>query len=153
MNTLTDLPNTEIDGFKVVLLPVPASAARRIQTMLLAIIAEPLAEALGQQSEGMDFKNIKNIKDASNLGQQILAGIKGLAGILPKLNDGQLDEIIDKCKPFIKINGEKFDEDRHFSAKTLMSEYEIIWFFLKETFGDFIDAVVLRFSKTVTAAA
>lgn len=147
---MADLKNTEIGGFKVVLKPVPASKARKIQTTLLAIIAEPLADALGQQSEDL---NVKNINDISKRGKQMLMGLKGLAGILPKLNDGQLDEIIDICKPFILIDGKPFNEDDQFDATTLMAEYEIIWYFLNETFGDFIDAARSRFNLIPMTAA
>lgn len=147
---MQDLPSKEIGGFNIVLLPVPASKARKIQTTLLAIVADPLAEALGQQSEGL---NIKNIDDISKRGKQMLAGLKGLAGILPKLNDGQLDEIINICKPFIKVNGKPFNEDDQFEAKTLMTMYEIIWYFLYETFKDFIDAIRLRFGQATMMAA
>ena len=49
---MSDLKHTEIGGQNIVLRVVPARDARKIQTMLLAMIAEPLAEALGQQSGG-----------------------------------------------------------------------------------------------------
>ena len=134
---MADLKHTEIGGQNIVLKVVPARDARKIQTMLLAMIAEPLAEALGQQSGG----------DVKTQGEQILAGLKGIAGLLPKLNDGDLDTLIDQCKPFILIEGKQFDENKHFDADTLFDMYEVLWYFLKETFGGFIAAVRSRFPQ------
>lgn len=134
---MSDLKHTEIGGQNIVLKVVPARDARKIQTMLLAMIAEPLAEALGQQSGG----------DVKTQGEQILAGLKGIAGLLPKLNDGDLDTLIDQCKPFILIEGKQFDENKHFNADTLFDMYEVLWYFLRETFGGFIVAVRLRFPQ------
>ena len=134
---MSDLKHTEIGGQNIVLRTVPARDARKIQTMLLAMIAEPLAEALGQQSGG----------DVKTQGEQILAGLKGIAGLLPKLNDGDLDKLIDQCKPFILIEGKQFDENKHFDADTLFDMYEVLWYFLRETFGGFIVAVRSRFPQ------
>lgn len=134
---MSELKHTEIGGKNIVLKTVPARDARHLQTMLIAMIAEPLAEALGQQSGG----------DVKTQGEQILAGLKGMAGILPKLNDGDLDKLIDKCKPFILIEGKPFDENKHFDADTLFDMYEVLWYFLRETFGGFIAAVRLRFPQ------
>lgn len=134
---MSDLKHTEIGGKNIVLKTVPARDARKIQTMLLAMIAEPLAEALGQQSGG----------DVKTQGEQILAGLKGIAGLLPKLNDGDLDTLIDQCKTFILIEGKQFDENKHFDADTLFDMYEVLWYFLRETFGGFIAAVRSRFPQ------
>lgn len=147
---MQDLKSTEISGFSIVLLPVSASAARKIQTTLLAIVAEPLAQALGEKGSLGDFSTMDK---AARKSMQLMAGMKGLAAILPKLNDGQLDEIINNCKPFIKVNGKPFNEDEQFEAKTLMAMYEIIWYFLRETFEDFINAIRLRFNQATTMAA
>lgn len=134
---MSELKHTEIGNRNIVLKTVPARDARHLQTMLIAMIAEPLAEALGQQSGG----------DVKTQGEQILAGLKGMAGILPKLNDGDLDKLIDKCKPFILIEGKPFDENKHFDADTLFDMYEVLWYFLRETFGGFIVAVRSRFPQ------
>lgn len=134
---MSDLKHTEIGGQNIVLKTVPARDARHLQTMLVAMIAEPLAEALGQQSGG----------DVKTQGEQILAGLKGIAGLLPKLNDGDLDKLIDQCKPFILIEGKQFDENKHFDADTLFDMYEVLWYFLRETFGGFIVAVRSRFPQ------
>jgi len=134
---MSELKHTSIGGKNIVLKKVPARDARKIQTMLIAMIAEPLAEALGQQSGG----------DVKTQGENILAGIKGISGVLPKLNDGELDLLIDHCKPFILVEGKPFDENAQFDADTLFDMYEVLWYFLKETFGGFIDAVRLRFPQ------
>lgn len=134
---MSELKHTSIGGKNIVLKKVPARDARKIQTMLIAMIAEPLAEALGQQSGG----------DVKTQGEQILAGLKGMAGILPKLNDGDLDKLIDQCKPFILVEGKQFDENAQFDADTLFDMYEVLWYFLRETFGGFIAAVRLRFPQ------
>ena len=134
---MSELKHTEIGNRNIVLKTVPARDARHLQTMLIAMIAEPLAEALGQQSGG----------DVKTQGEQILAGLKGIAGLLPKLNDGDLDTLIDKCKPFILIEGKPFDENKHFDADTLFDMYEVLWYFLRETFGGFIVAVRSRFPQ------
>lgn len=137
-----ELKQTEIGGRSIVLKTVPASKARQIQTTLLAVIAEPLAEALGREST-----------KAADKSQQMLIGLKGIAGLLPSLKQGALDEIISQCKPFILVNGKPFNEDEQFDANSLMDMYEVLWFFLKETFGGFIDAVRLRFPQIATVAA
>lgn len=133
---MTDLKHTSIGGKNIVLKKVPARDARHLQTMLIAMVAEPIAEALGQQSG-----------DAKTQGDQILAGLKGIAGVLPKLNDGDLDKLIDTCKPFILVDGKPFDENSQFDADSLFDLYEVLWYFLRETFGGFIDAVRLRFPQ------
>lgn len=133
---MTDLKHTSIGGKNIVLKKVPARDARHLQTMLIAMVAEPIAEALGQQSS-----------DAKTQGEQILAGLKGIAGVLPKLNDGDLDKLIDTCKPFILVDGKPFDENSQFDADSLFDLYEVLWYFLRETFGGFIDAVRLRFPQ------
>lgn len=144
--SMQDLKNTTIGGRNITLRRVPARDARQIQTMLIAIIAEPLAETLGQQASATG-------KPATN-GDHILAGLKGLAGVLPKLSDGELDKLIDKCKPFILIEGKQFNENDHFDADTLFDMYEVLWYFLRETFTAFISAALSRFPQaqvTMTA--
>lgn len=139
---MADLKHTIIGDKNITLRVVPARDARHIQTMLIAMVAEPLAEALGQQSGG-----------AKSQGEQILAGLKGISGILPKLNDGDLDKLIDKVKPFILIEGKPFDENKHFDADTLFDMYEVLWFFLRETFSGFIVAVRSRFPQLESMTA
>lgn len=148
---MEDLKNTTIGGKSITLKRVPASAARRIQTLLISIVAEPLAEALGEQATAK--KPTKSKQKSSEQGEMILAGLKGVAGILPSLNDGELDTLIDKCKPFIIVDGKQFDEDGQFDADSLFDMYEVLWYFLKETFGGFIAAALLRFpqAKAMTA--
>lgn len=144
---MQDLKNTTIGGKSITLKRVPARDARHIQTMLIAVVAEPLAEALGAQSTTKS----KKAKEATQ-GEQILAGLKGIAGILPKLSDGELDNLIDKCKPFIIVDGKPFDENEQFDADSLFGMYEVLWYFLKETFGGFIDAIRSRFPQAQAMA-
>lgn len=147
---MQDLKNTTIGGKSITLKRVPARDARHIQTMLIAIIAEPLADALGAQSQAT--AKGKKGKEATQ-GEQILAGLKGVAGILPKLSDGELDNLIDKCKPFIMVDGKLFDENEQFDADSLFDMYEVLWYFLKETFGGFISAALSRFPQVQKTAA
>lgn len=145
---MQDLKNTTIGGKSITLKRVPARDARHIQTMLIAVVAEPLAEALGSQSNTKSKKG----KEATQ-GEQILAGLKGVAGILPKLSDGELDNLIDKCKPFILVDGKQFDENEQFDADSLFDMYEVLWYFLKETFAGFINAARSRFPQAQAMAA
>lgn len=139
---MQDLKNTTIGGKSITLKRVPARDARHIQTMLVALIAEPLANALGQQ-----------VSNKQTQGDQILAGLKGVANILPRLSDGELDALIDKCKPFILVEGKPFNENEHFDADTLFDMYEVLWYFLRETFSGFIAAVLSRFPQAATMTA
>lgn len=147
---MADLKHTIIGDKNITLRTVPARDARHIQTMLIAMVAEPLAEALGQQSTS---KADAAKDDKSKQGEQILAGLKGISGILPKLNDGDLDKLIDKCKPFILVEGKPFDENKHFNADTLFDMYEVLWYFLRETFSGFIGAVRSRFPQLESMTA
>ena len=83
----------------------------------------------------------------------MMVGLQGIAGLLPTLKNGTLDEIIDMCKPFILVNGKQFDENTQFDADSLIDMYEVLWFFLKETFGGFIAAVRSRFPQLTTQTA
>lgn len=140
---MSDLKNTTIGDKSITLKVVPASAARGIQTLLASIIAEPLAEILGQQSSVDKSKQTQS--------EQVLSVVNAASGLLPKLADGELDKIINACKPFILIDGKPFNEDAQFTADTLFDMYEVIWYFLKETFAGFIDAARLRFMPAMTA--
>lgn len=132
---MSDLINKTIGGKSVTLKKVPASAARKVQTLLIASAATPLADALSQElPEGKD-KDKASIKSIVN----------GISGVLTNLKDGELDELIRLCSPYILIDGELFNEDRHFDASNLFDMYEVLWFFLKETFGNFIQDALLRF--------
>lgn len=136
-----ELKHTVIGGKDIVLKPVPAKSARQIQTTLLAALAEPLADILS--------KNSQELKQS----EQMMVGLQGIAGLLPTLKNGTLDEIIDMCKPFILVNGKQFDENTQFDADSLIDMYEVLWFFLKETFGGFIAAVRSRFPQLTTQTA
>lgn len=136
-----ELKHTVIGGKDIVLKPVPAKSARQIQTALLAALAEPLADILS--------KNSQELKQS----EQMTVGLQGIAGLLPTLKNGALDEIIDMCKPFILVNGKQFDENTQFDADSLIDMYEVLWFFLKETFGGFIAAVRSRFPQLTTQTA
>lgn len=140
---MSDLKNTTIGGKSVTLKRVPARDARHIQTMLASILADPLVEVLGQQSSEFTKGKTK--------GQQVLGAMNAVSSILPKLDNGDLDRIIDKCKPFIFIDGKPFNEDLHFTADTLFDMYEVIWYFLKETFEGFITAARSRFMPAEAA--
>lgn len=139
---MQDLKNTTIGGKSITLKRVPARSARQLQTLLMGLVAEPLVEIFNSDSKGNG--------DLSQLGKQITEGI---AAFLPKLTDEQLDNLIDKCKPFIVVDGKPFDEDAQFDADSLFDMYEVIWYFLKETFENFIIAAQLRFEKSAVTVA
>lgn len=145
---MQDLKNTTIGGKSITLKRVPARDARHIQIMLMAAGSDPLVQALGAQSTA---KSKKSKEDTQ--GEQILAGLRGITGILYKLKDGELDNLIDKCKPFILVDGKPFDENEQFDADSLFDMYEVLWYFLKETFGGFISATLLRFPEAQVAMA
>lgn len=129
---MQDLKNTNIGGKDITLRRVPASKARGLQTTLLSLIGEPLADIFAGQSSG------------APLGEQIIAG---MAAFLPKLNDTELTSLIDKCKPFIMVDGKPFDEDSQFDSDSLFDMYQVLWYFLKETFEGFISAVLSHSQK------
>ena len=142
-----DLTSTTIGGRNIVLKTVPARDARRIQTMLIATLAEPLSDVLSQDA------NTFKPKDKDDKAGQMLVGLKGIAGVLTALDDEALDKIIDTCKPYILVDGKQFNENEQFTADSLMDMYEVLWFFLKETFGGFISAVRSRFPQLTTQTA
>lgn len=142
---MKDLKNTSIGGKSITLKRVPARDARHIQTMLIAAVIEPLSDVLSGEST-------KELKMESK-GEQVLFVLKGAAAILPKLNDGELDKLIDKCKPFILVDGKQFDENGQFDSDTLFDMYEVLAYFLQETFSSFISAIRLRFPQTETMMA
>jgi len=137
-----NLKTKTIGGKKVVLGIVPASKARKIQTMLLAMLSEPLADVLAQKSSGFSDKMSK--------GDYINIAMKGLGKLMPKLKDGDLDDLIEVCKEYIFIDGEEFNEDEQFDADSLMVMYEILFYFVKETFGVFIKGISSRFPQVET---
>ena len=141
---MSDLKNTTIGDNSVTLKSLPARDARGIQTLLASIIAEPLAAVLGGQAAKADDA------DATR-GDQILSVVSAVSGLLPKLDNGDLDKLIDKCAPFILIDGQPFNENKHFDADTLFDMYEVLWYFLRETFEGFINAARLRLMPAVTA--
>lgn len=142
---MKDLKNTSIGGKSITLKRVPARDARHIQTMLIAAVIEPLSDVLSGESA-------KELKMESK-GEQVLFVLKGAAAILPKLNDGELDNLIDKCKPFIMVDGKQFDENGQFDSDTLFDMYEVLAYFLQETFSSFISAIRSRFPQTETMMA
>lgn len=142
---MKDLKNTSIGGKSITLKRVPARDARHIQTMLIAAVIEPLSDVLSGESA-------KELKMESK-GEQVLFVLKGAAAILPKLNDGELDKLIDKCKPFIMVDGKQFDENGQFDSDTLFDMYEVLAYFLQETFSSFISAIRSRFPQTETMMA
>lgn len=141
---MSDLKNTTIGDKSVTLKIVPARDARGIQTLLASIIAEPLAAVLGGQAAKADDADVTR-------GDQILSVVSAVSGLLPKLDNGDLDKLIDKCAPFILIDGQPFNENKHFDADTLFDMYEVLWYFLRETFEGFINAARLRLTPAVTA--
>lgn len=141
---MSDLKNTTIGGKSITLKIVPARDARGIQTLLASIIAEPLAAVLGGQAQKADGAE-------TTRGDQILSVMNAVSGLLPKLDDGDLDKLIDKCAPFILVDGQQFNENKHFNADTLFDMYEVLWYFLRETFEGFIAAARLRLMPAVTA--
>lgn len=143
---MSDLKNTTIGGKSITLKIVPARDARGIQTLLASIIAEPLAAVLGGQAAKAKADDADTTR-----GDQILSVMNAVSGLLPKLDDGDLDKLIDKCAPFILVDGQQFNENKHFNADTLFDMYEVLWYFLRETFEGFIDAARLRLAPVVTA--
>lgn len=142
---MSDLKNTTIGDKSITLKIVPARDARGIQTLLASIIAEPLAAVLGGQAAKSDDA------DAQTKADQILTVMNAVSGLLPKLDNGDLDKLIDKCAPFILVDGKQFDENKQFDADTLFDMYEVLWYFLRETFEGFIAAARLRLMPSVTA--
>lgn len=134
---MNNLVNKTIGGKSVTLKKVPASSARKIQTLLLASAATPLAEALSQELPENGGKKQTSVKSIVN----------GISGVLANLKDGELDELIGLCSPYILIDGELFNEDMHFDAGNLFDMYETLWFFLKETFENFIKDALSRFKN------
>ncbi len=152
-----NLKSKTIGKNKVVLNVVPASVARKVQMSLGAIIIQPLADAF---QNGGGLEGIKEIAKKNNSDKKpevsavgISAGITGVANIIGKLSEGEFDRLIDQISPYILIDGKPFNEDLHFSSSELMDEYETIWYFLEETFGDFIAAVLSRFPQLTKATA
>lgn len=138
---MQDLKNKTIGNKNVTLKKVPASSARKIQTLLLASAATPLAEALS-----------KEVPDSKDKSASVKSIVNGVSGVLTNLKDGELDELIALCSPYILVDGELFNEDKHFDADTLFDMYQVLFFFLKETFGNFIKDALSRFQNTEVAA-
>ena len=139
-----NLKQKMVNEKSVVLKPVPAKNARKMQMHLAALLAEPLAKALPQEAT----KGAK--EQVSNLAKGLVLGASAFAGLFVKLDDGDADKIIEYASPFILINGEPLDENKHFRADTLFDLYEILWFFYSETFKSFLDASLSRFPALAT---
>lgn len=136
-----NLPNKTIGGKSVTIKRVPARDARHIQTLLMSLLAEPLSKALNQEMpKGKKQNPLKIIAD-------------GVGDLMAKLDAGDLDKLIELCQKFILIDGKPFDENEHFDATTLLDMYEVLWFFLKETFEGFITGVLSRLPELTTATS
>lgn len=137
-----NLKQKTIGGRSVVLLRVPARDARHIQTHLAAIISAPLAKAMASKVD---------IGEAQDKIQQIARGagigIEALALLLDKLDSGDLDKLIASISPFVRIDGDMLNENEHFTADTLLDLYEVIAFFLWETFQRFFVEIRSRFPQ------
>lgn len=141
---MQDLKNTTIGGKSITLKRVPARDARHIQTMLISLIAEPLVGLVEAQGAG----NSKNKPSQQELS---MMGLKAITELLPLLSNEQLDKLIDKCKPFIIVDGSLFNENEQFDADTLLDMYQVLFYFLKETFANFLAATLSRFPQAETA--
>lgn len=138
---MANLKQKNIGGKSIVLKPVPARDARKMQMHLAAILAEPLAKALPQEATG-------EAKDQlGKMAKGLVLGASAFAGLFAKLNDGDADKLIDYAVPFILVDGASLDENKHFTADTLFDLYEALWFFYSETFSGFFAAIRSRFPQ------
>lgn len=131
---MANLKQKNIGGKSIVLKPVPARDARKMQMHLAALLAEPLAKALPQEATGEPKDQLGKVAKGITL------GATAFAGLFAKLNDGDADKLIDSAAPFILVDGSTLDENKHFTADTLFDLYEALWFFYSETFGSFLNA-------------
>lgn len=141
---MANLKQKSIGGKSIVLKPVPARDARKMQMHLAALLAEPLAKALPQESTG-EPKDAK--AQISKVAKGLTLGATAFAGLFAKLNDGDADKLIDSAAPFILVDGSTLDENKHFTADTLFDLYEALWFFYSETFSGFFAAIRSRFPQ------
>lgn len=138
---MANLKQKNIGGKSIVLKPVPARDARKMQMHLAALLAEPLAKALPQESTGEPKYQISKVAKGLTL------GATAFAGLFAKLNDGDADKLIDCAAPFILVDGSTLDENKHFTADTLFDLYEALWFFYSETFKGFFQEISSRFPQ------
>lgn len=141
---MQDLKNTNIGGKDITLRRVPARDARHIQTLIMSLIAEPLIGLVEAQSKDSAGKK-------ATQGELNMIGLTAITKLIPALSDGELDALIDKCKPFIIVDGKAFDENKQFDADTLFDMYQVLIYFLKETFSAFLAAALSRFPQAETA--
>lgn len=141
---MQDLKNTNIGGKDITLRRVPAREARHIQTMIVSLVAEPFMGLVEAQSGGNAGKKVTQ-------GELNMMGLKAITSLIPILSDGELDALIDKCKPFIMVDGKPFDENSQFDADTLFDMYQVLIYFLRETFSAFLAAALSRFPQAETA--
>lgn len=140
--TQQNLKQKTISGRSVVLLRVPARDARHIQTHLAALISGPLAKAMATNVDvGEMGSKLQQMAKGAGI------GIEALALLLDKLDSGDLDKLIVSISPFVRIDGDQLDENKQFDADTLLDLYEVIGFFLWETFQRFFVEIRSRFPQ------
>ena len=139
---MSNLKQKQIGRNSVVLKPVPARDARKMQMHLAALLAEPLAKALPNETKATAEQT-----DLSKMANGLVMGASAFASLFAKLDDGDADKLIEQAAAFILINGEALNENVHFSADTLFDLYETVWFFYTETFTGFFGAIRSRFPQ------
>lgn len=141
---MNNLKQKNIGGKSIVLKTVPARDARKLQMYLAALLSEPLATALPQEA-GQAINNL------SGMAKGIVMGVGAFAGLFAKLNEGDADKLILEASRFILVDGEPFDENKHFSGDTLLDLYEAVWFFYSETYKLFFVETRSRFPQIEAA--
>lgn len=137
---MTELKRKSIGNKTIVLKPVPARDARKMQMHLAALLSDPLAKALPQENEHVNG-------GLSKMAKGMVMGAGAFAVLFSKLDDGEADRLINTAANFIFVDGELLDENKHFTADTLLDLYEAIWFFYSETFGSFFAEIRSRFPQ------
>lgn len=138
---MSNLKQKTIGGKSIVLKPVPARDARKMQLHLTALLAEPLAKALPQETDTQVKAQLDKVAKG------LVLGATAFAGLFAKLDDGDADKLIESAASFILVDGAPLDENKHFTADTLFDLYETIWFFYSETFSGFFAAIRSRFPQ------
>lgn len=127
-------------SLSVTLLTVPAMQALQLKRRLLALVGEPLAAALAKPAAGVQSETARGA----------MIGIEAIAGVMARLSDAELSELLTMMGRYIHVDGRPLNVDEQFTAGTLSVLYEVLWFFLSETYGDFFDAVRSRLNLSAS---
>ncbi|MCH7305628.1 hypothetical protein MMP74_14790 [Acinetobacter sp. NIPH 1869] len=141
---MSNLKQKMIGNKSIVLKPVPARDARKMQMHLAALLSGPLTKVLPQENEQPQA-------GLSHMAKGVVMGVGAFSALFSELDDGEADRLINDASRFIFIDGEALDENKHFTADTLLDLYEAIWFFYSETFGGFFGEIRSRFPKVEQA--